>query len=213
MPPWYFQMPDLLLQIVRCELVISRILNRWKAKILLVLEEAMVELICFLLRSSCLQHPSRTMGARGLWMKQPVFSWFLRISACFTRKDLWIPTYNYWNPLAQLGTMNAVVWLCDFTRVNNIDLETFGSTYVVNYSVYYLLYFIIIIIIWYRSSSTLFLEVHLEPAVSGNQAIYWNVSKWYCWCVASGDASVEWECWPSSKKHKKVLLRKLEDCF
>ena len=167
MPPWYFQMPDLLLQIVRCELVISRILNRWKAKILLVLEEAMVELICFLLRSSCLQHPSRTMGARGLWMKQPVFSWFLRISACFTRKDLWIPTYNYWNPLAQLGTMNAVVWLCEFTRVNNIDLETFGSTYVVNYSVYYLLYFIIIII-WYRSSSTLFWKFtwnQLFPAI------------------------------------------------
>ena len=37
------------------------------------------------------------------------------------------------------------------------------------------------------------LKVHFEQAVPGNQAIYWNVSKWYCWCVASG-ASVEWEC-------------------
>lgn len=112
------------------ELVISRILNRWKAKIPLVPEEAMVELICFLLRSSCLQHPSRTMGAPWAVDETTVVSWFLRISACFTHKDLSVPKYIG----IHFAAMNALVWLCEYTHVNNTDLEIFCSTYVVNRS-------------------------------------------------------------------------------
>lgn len=175
------------------ELVISRILNRWKAKILLVPEEAMVELICFILRSSCLQHPSRTMGAHGLWMKQQLLVdfWGFR-HASLTR------TYQFLNILE--STLQPWMLLCDCVNIQMSTTQTLKyfvrhtQWIVVNYSASYLL--------------SIFFHIHLkvplEPAVPGNQAIYWNVSKWYCWCVASG-ASVEWECWLSSKTHKKVL--------
>ena len=99
------------------ELVISRILNRWKAKILLVPEEATVKLICFLLRSSCLQHPSRTMGAHGLWMKQQLLVDFWGFRHASLTK-----TYQFLNILE--STLQPWMLLCDCVNIQMSTTQT-----------------------------------------------------------------------------------------